>query len=419
MIRPRSVVVVGAGLAGLRASTALRERGFDGDLTLVGEEPHGPYDRPVLSKEVLTGDRSVTDTALPVPPGLEARWLLGRRALALDRTGRRLRLSDGTVLDYDGLVIATGATARPWSGPGAVPESGIHVLRGRGDALELRRALVEGGPLLVVGSGFLGSEVASAARALDVPVTLVGSARHPMERAVGPVVGSVLAGVQQAAGVDLRLGTTVTRFLGQRSIRGAVLSDGSRVGARTVLLALGARPSTGWLRGSGLRLREGASGGVVRDRRGRALAVDGGPVPDVVVLGDASAAPNPLPLDGTPAHLDIGHWSEAVDHADTVAAALLGQEDPGDAPVPSFWSDQFGMRIRSVGLPQLGDLTRVHEHDPERHRLEVSYHRGRRVVGALTVNRTSRLAAHRERISREWRRSAQARSPDRADLPPR
>ncbi|MBQ1082833.1 FAD-dependent oxidoreductase [Nocardiopsis sp. B62] len=398
------MVVVGAGLAGLRASVALRGRGFDGDLTVVGEEPHGPYDRPGLSKEVLTGHRAANDTDLPVPSDLDARWLLGRRAVGLERAGRRLRLDDGTDLGYDGLVIATGAAARPWPGPGSLPGSGIHTLRGRGDALRLRHALAQGGPLLVVGAGFLGSEVASAARTLNVPVTLVGSAHQPMERAVGPVVGSVLAGAQTAAGVDLRLGTTVTRFVGRRTLQGAVLSDGSRIRARTALLALGARPNTGWLRGSGLLLSEGAARGVARDRRGRALTVDAGPVPDIVVVGDAAATPHPLPGDGSPTHLSIGHWSEAVDHADAVAAALLGHEDPGDHPVPSFWSDQFGLRIRSVGLPGLADLTRVHEHDPDRSRLEVSYHLGRRFVGALTVNRTSRLAAHRERISREWRR---------------
>ncbi|MGW5875987.1 NAD(P)/FAD-dependent oxidoreductase [Nocardiopsis terrae] len=399
---PGSVVVVGAGLAGLRASTALRERGFTGGLTVVGDEPHGPYDRPGLSKAVLTGRRAAADTDLPIPAGLDARWRLGRRAVALDRVGRRLLLDDDTVLGYDGLVIATGAAARPWPGPGTPPGSGVHTLRGREDALALRRALTEGGPLLVVGAGFLGSEVASAARALELPVTLVDAARQPMERAVGSVVGSVLADVQKAAGVDLRLGTTVTGFLGRQALEGALLSDGTRVAARTVLLALGARPNTDWLRDSGLRLNEGTSGGVSCDHRGRALGADGRPTPDIVVLGDAAAPPHPLPGDGSPAHLGIGHWSEAVDRADSVAAALLGQEGPARDTVPSFWSDQFGLRIRSVGLPQLADRAEVREHDPVRSRMEVAYHRGPRIVGALTVNRTSRLAAHRERISREW-----------------
>jgi NADPH-dependent 2,4-dienoyl-CoA reductase/sulfur reductase-like enzyme len=399
------VVVVGAGPAGLRASTALRARGFDGRITLVGEEPHGPYDRPSLSKAVLTGQRSAAETDLPVPPDLDASWRLGLRAVRLDRVGRNLSLDDGTTLAYDGLVIATGAAAAPWPGPGAPPPSGVHTLRARRDAVGLRGALSGGEPLLVVGAGFLGSEVASAARSLGLPVTLVGTGRWPMERAVGPVVGSVLAGVQAEAGVDLRPGTTVTGFLGDRTLEGAVLSDGTRVRAGTALLALGSRPNTDWLRGSGLRLSGGPSGGVHCDRRGRALEEAGGPAADIVVLGDVAAAPHPLPGRDSPSHLSLGHWNEAVDHADTVAAALLGQESPVEETVPSFWSDQFGLRIRSVGLPRFADRTEVRDHDPGRSRLEATYHRGGRMVGALTVNRTSRLAAHRERLRREWSRS--------------
>lgn len=350
MSGPGPVVVVGAGLAGLaglRASPTLRERGFTGDLTVLGDEPHSPYDRPSLSKEVLTGRRTTVETDLPVPADLDARWLLGRRAVALDRVGRRLLLDDGTALGYGGLVIATGAAARPWPGPGAPPGSGVHTLRGRRDALDLHRALLAGGPLLVIGAGFLGRD----------------------------------------------------------ALEGALLSDGSRVAARTALLALGAHPNTGWLRGSGLRRADGTSGGtfggVACDHRGRALEADGRPAPDIVVLGDAAARPHPLPGGGSPAHLDIGHWSEAVDQADAVAAALLGQREPARDTVPSFWPDQFGLRIRSVGLPQLADRVEVHDHDPARSRLEVSYHRGQRTVGALTANPTS-LAAHRERIRQEW-----------------
>ncbi|MFE1098928.1 NAD(P)/FAD-dependent oxidoreductase [Nocardiopsis alba] len=407
MSRGESVVVVGAGLAGLRSATALRERGFTGEITIVGDETHGPYDRPGLSKEVLTGRRSVLDTDLPLPTDLHARWSPGRRAVSLERNRRHLILDDGTTLAYDGLVIATGASARPW--PGRLPRSGVHTLRGREDATALRRALVDGGPLLVVGAGLLGSEVASAARTLGLSVTLVGASPRPMERAVGPVVGSVLAGVQRAAGVDLRLGTTVTALLGRSALKGALLSDGTRVSIRTALLALGALPNTDWLRGSGLRLNDGASGGIACDHRGRALEADGRPISDIVALGDVAAPPHPLPHDGSPAHLNLGHWSEAVDHADTVAAALLGHEDPAHEAVPSFWSDQFDLRIRSVGLPMLAERTEIHEHDPVRSRLEATYHRGDRIVGALTVNRTSRLADHRRRIVDAWYREDASR----------
>lgn len=392
------VVIVGAGLAGLRAATALRDLGYTGSLTVVGDEPDPPYDRPPLSKEVLTGRMPAAATELPLPAGLDARLLLGRAAVRLDRAARTVLLDDGTSLGYGGLVIATGAAAAPWPGPGLPPERGVHLLRGRRDAVALRESLLGGGPVLVAGGGFLGCEVASAARSMGLPVTLVDPAGSPLEAAVGPAAGSFMGAVQAAAGVDLRMGTTVA---GLPDHRGSVrLSDGTRVAARTVVLALGARPNTAWLRDSGLGLDPG-NGALLCDDRGRALDHRGSPVPGIVALGDVAAPPHPFPGPGAPAHLAPGHWSEAVDRAAAAAAALLGGDPPREPAVPSFWSDQFGLRIRSVGLPRAADLAEVLEHDLPNRRLEVVYRRGGRTVGALTVGRTSRLAAHRQRIVRE------------------
>ncbi|MFY7069246.1 NAD(P)/FAD-dependent oxidoreductase [Nocardiopsis changdeensis] len=394
---PGPVVVVGAGLAGLRAATALRDLGYAGGLTLVGDEPHPPYDRPPLSKEVLTGRLPAAAAELPLPSGLDARLVLGRAAVRLDRAARTVVLDDGTPLRYGGLVVATGASAAPWPGPGVPPERGVHLLRGRRDAVALRGALLAGGPVLVAGGGFLGCEVASAARSMGLPVTLVDPAGSPLEAAVGPAAGSFMAAVQADAGVDLRMGATVAELPDHRG--SALLSDGTRVAARTVVLALGARPNTAWLRGSGLGL-DPVSGALLCDGRRRALDHRGSPVPGIVALGDAAAAPHPFPGPGAPAHLALGHWSEAVDHAATAAAALLGGAPPREPGVPSFWSDQFGLRIRSVGVPRAADTAEVLEHDLPNRRLEVVYRRGGRTVGALTVGRTSRLAAHRRRIAR-------------------
>ncbi|MDT0329893.1 NAD(P)/FAD-dependent oxidoreductase [Nocardiopsis lambiniae] len=391
---PSSVVVVGAGIAGLRTATALRDRGFEGRLVLIGNEPHAPYDRPPLSKEVLTGRLAPEATALPVPADVEVRS--GRAAVRLDRAARRVLLDDGSEQSYEGLVIATGATAVPWPGP--TPAQGVLTLRGLDDAARLRAALAEGDPLLVIGGGFLGCEIASAAREAGAPVALVCRDRLPMRRTVGAEVGALVARLQAEAGVVLRTGVRVTGFSGARRVTGVELSDGTRIRARTVVSALGARPATDWTRGSGLGTH---SGGLRCDHRRRALDEEGRPVEGIVVVGDAAAAPHPLPYPGAPSHLVIGHWSGAVDHADTAASTLVGGPPPGPVPPPSFWSDQYGVRVRAVGLPGAADRVEVHEYDPERRRVEVSQHRGGRTVGAVTVNRTSRLAAHRARIVAE------------------
>ncbi|MFD1828373.1 MULTISPECIES: NAD(P)/FAD-dependent oxidoreductase [Streptomyces] len=386
---PRRIVVVGASLAGTRTARALREQGFDGELTLVGDEPHPPYDRPPLSKQVLAGTWEADDIALPSTGDLDVEERTGT-ATALDLADRTLHLADGGRLPWDGLVVATGAAARPWPGP--VP-GGVHTLRTLDDARALRRELTSpGARLLVVGAGFLGSEVAATAAEAGVAVTLVEAEEVPMARAVGTAVGGFVARLHREAGIDLRTGTTVRSFTGADRVTGALLGDGTHVPATAVLLALGAVPNTAWLRGSGVLL----DGAVVCDAHGRVLTADGTALRNVVAVGDVSRRPCP-PAGGT---LHLGHWSAAVEHAAAAARVLLHSGGDGGLPelpaaVPSFWSDQHGVRIRSLGLPHLADEARTVEYDvPGRH-LEVSYHRGGELVGALTVNRARRLAAYR------------------------
>jgi NADPH-dependent 2,4-dienoyl-CoA reductase/sulfur reductase-like enzyme len=183
------LVIVGASLAGLRAAEALRVNGFTGSLTIVGDEPHFPYDRPPLSKQTLTAEPA-PDNALPVPDGLDARWELGRPAVHLDTRRRTVTLEDGTRLTYDGVLLATGSTARGWPDPRRLPERGVFTLRTRDDALGLRAELRPGRKLVVVGAGFLGGEIAAAARARGVDVTLVEAASQPLERAIGAGPGA-------------------------------------------------------------------------------------------------------------------------------------------------------------------------------------------------------------------------------------
>ncbi|MFD8730087.1 NAD(P)/FAD-dependent oxidoreductase [Streptomyces sp. NPDC059611] len=392
---PRDVVIVGASLAGLRAATTLRAEGFTGNLTLVGAEPHAPYDRPPLSKKFLTAP-APADTGLPVPDGLGARWLLGRAAVRLDPYSRIVTLADGTRLPYDGLLIATGATARSGATAGEPGRGqGVFTLRGRDDAMALRAALLPARRLLVVGAGFLGGEVAAAGRALGLHVTLVEAAAVPLERAIGAEAGAFVGMLHREAGIDLRTGTTVAEYrTGPDGTLGAArLAGGRLVAADVAVLALGAAPATGWLAGSGIE----AADGVRTDSRLRALFPDGGVVPGVVAAGDAARVPQPLADGAAPA---LGHWSGAVEQAAAAARTLLlGDAAPPFAEVPSFWSDVHGVRLRSVGLPALADTAKVHECDRAARRLEVSYHREGRLTGALTIGRTSRLAPYRRTLA--------------------
>lgn len=386
------LVIVGASLAGLRAAESLRHNGFTGRLTVVGGETHPPYDRPPLSKQLLTSD-TAPDPALPVPSDLDVEWRLGTPAVRLQPDRRALTLADGTRLHYDGVLVATGAHARGWPDPTQVPAHGVVTLRTRDDATALRAHLRPGRRLVVVGGGFLGSEVAASARARGADVVLVHSGQQPLDHLVGTVAGSFVGALHRAAGIDLRVGTTVARFRSRGGhVTGVELADGTALSADVVLLALGAVPATGWLAGSGIDVEQG----VRCDHHLRALDVHGAVVPGVVAAGDVARVPQPL-AEGRA--MLLGHWTNAVEQGTAAARTLLAPDDPpAFTGVPSFWSDLHGARIRSVGLPSLHDEIRVHEHDPGGLRLDVSYHRRGHLVGALTANRTGRLAAYRRQL---------------------
>ncbi|MFJ8046276.1 NAD(P)/FAD-dependent oxidoreductase [Kitasatospora sp. NPDC096147] len=385
----RRVLVVGASLAGLRAADRLRAGGFDGELTVVGAEPHLPYDRPPLSKRQLATDDPAESTTLRLPDGLGARWLTGVPAVGLDPDGRTVKLADGQELGWDGLVIATGAAARGWHGP--VP-AGVHTLRGRDDAVALRAGLRAGRRLVVVGAGFLGGEIAATARACGLEVTLVEAAEQPLARAVGAEAGGYLAELHRESGIVLRTGVTVTAFHGEPGLTGVTLSDGTELPADLAVLALGAVPHTGWLAGAGLA----PDGGLDCDPYLRALRADGSVLPGVVAAGDVVRWPHPL---AGGARVTLGHWSNAVEQAATAAHTLLHPDEPQPfTGVPSFWSDLHGVKLHSVGLPAFADRAEVLEHDLPGRRLEIAYHRAGRLVGALTVNRVGRLAGYRREL---------------------
>jgi NADPH-dependent 2,4-dienoyl-CoA reductase/sulfur reductase-like enzyme len=329
------IVVVGASLAGLRAVEALRRDGFEGRLTLVGAEPHAPYDRPPLSKEFLAGakDRAAIDLRRDPLEALDLDLRLGAVAHDLDREARTIGVGED-VVSYDGLIVATGAEPRAL--PGQPDLDGVLALRTVEDSQRIRAVLDRGERLCVIGAGFIGAEVAATARTQAHDVTVLEALPQPMVRGVGETIGAVLARLHRAHGVDLRLGVGVDRIAGDGRIERVELVDGSAVECDAVLVAIGVVPATDWLEGSGLTL----DNGVVCDATLHAA-------PGVVVAGDACRWPNRRFDDEV---MRIEHWTNAAEQGVHAARSLLRGDDaePFD-PVPYVWSDQYDVKIQCAG----------------------------------------------------------------------
>jgi 3-phenylpropionate/trans-cinnamate dioxygenase ferredoxin reductase component len=365
------IVVVGGSAAGLTAIETLRREGYEGSIVVVSDEAHSPYDRPPLSKQVLSGAWEPTKAALRPPPALEALdvdWRFQRRAVSLDLARRVVHLSDDTELEFDGLVIATGVAPRRL---GAGHElAGVHTLRSIDDAAALRGGLISAKSLVVVGAGFLGAEVAAVARSMGVEVTMVDPLAAPMIRPLGPYVGDRLAALHREHGVDVRCGIGVVG-LGEHAggVSDVVLTDGSTITADVVLVAIGSIPAVGWLEGSGLSLTDGV------DCNEFCEAADG-----VVAAGDVASWIHP-----EFGRLRVEHRMNATEQGMAAAKTLLGRREPF-RPVSYFWSDQYTVKVQAYGLT--GGDARFHLVD------EVAaegkfcgvYEVDGRVVGALTWN---------------------------------
>jgi NADPH-dependent 2,4-dienoyl-CoA reductase/sulfur reductase-like enzyme len=376
------VVIVGASLAGLQAAETLRAEGFTGTLTLVGEEPHEPYDRPPLSKQVLLGRARASSTTLPRTRALKAEWRLGVPAEGLDLTANRVRLADGEEIPFDRLLIATGTRARPWPNPAEAALDGVFVLRTSDDTAALQRELAAGPRrVLVVGAGFTGSEVASACRELRLPVTVAERAATPLAGALGGVIGSVATQLQREHGVDLRCGVSVTALEGDSSghLRRAYLDDGTTLDVDVAVVALGSLRNTEWLRGSGL----GAGPrGVACDAGCRVFDMFGIVTDDVFAAGDVARTPHPV---FGFEFLALEHWSNAVEQAEVAAHNMLCRQSERRPylHVPTFWSFQFGVGIKSVGVPSYGEEVVVMQGSTDEHRFVALYgHQGRTVAAA-------------------------------------
>ncbi|SHM67023.1 NAD(P)/FAD-dependent oxidoreductase [Cryptosporangium aurantiacum] len=329
------VVVVGAGLGGVRTVEQLRACGYEGRLTLIGAEDHPPYDRPPLSKQILSGVWDAERVILRDKPALDelnVSYRLGAAATGLN--GTTVELDDGSTVAGDAVVIATGVTARTIPGQ----PDGVWTLRTLDDATALRDALDASRSLLVVGGGFIGAEVAHAAKARGLDVTVLEAAPSPCERALGPTIGPLVNRLFTENGVDLRCGTALTGFVDAHTV---TLGDGSTLSADIVLVGIGATPDLGWLAGSGVDVGDG----IACDRSGRVVGA-----PNVWALGDVAAWWDEV----RGARCRTEHWTTTVDQAAVVARDVLGQELPAPA-VPYVWSDQFGLKIQLVGRPDLAD----------------------------------------------------------------
>ena len=360
------IAVVGASAAGLTAAQTLRREGYDGPLTVIGDEDRMPYDRPPLSKQILAGTWEPAKATLP--SGVDAEWLLGTRATGLDVAGRRLHLSTGDGLDYDDLVIATGV--RPRRLPFGQDLAGVHVMRTMADALVLRTALADGGAVVVVGAGFMGSEVAAVASGMGLDVTLVDPLPAPMVAQFGPWIGEQLAKLHAEHGVRLRMGIGVTELVGDGQVSGVKLSDGSVLPAEVVLVAIGSAPNTEWLAGSGLSL----SNGVDCDSLCRAA-------PHVVAAGDVASWTHPE----SGARVRVEHRMNATEQGMAAARTLLGKGEPY-SPVGYFWTEQFEVRIQAYGTFPPGAQPVVAAGDPGASRFAVTYSQQDQVVGVLGWN---------------------------------
>lgn len=307
--RTGRIVIVGGSLAGMAAAAVMRLEGFTGSLTIIGDEPYQPYDRPPLSKQVLGDSIRPDNTGLPGADELNAQWLLGVPATGLDLTGRQVLLADGGAVEFDRLLIATGTRARPWPNDAEAALDGVVVVRTRDDAADVLRRLA-GRPrrVLVIGAGFTGSEVASACRGRDLPVTVAERGPAPLVGALGEVIGGVAAGLHRDHGVDLRCGVTVSSLEGDgdNRVRRAYFSDGTVIDADVAVVALGAVRNTEWLHGSGLAV---GAWGVACDAGCRAFDVNGVIMDNIFVAGDVSRFPHPL-YDYQ--FLALEHWGNAV-----------------------------------------------------------------------------------------------------------
>jgi NADPH-dependent 2,4-dienoyl-CoA reductase/sulfur reductase-like enzyme len=389
MTRP-NVLIVGGSLAGLHTAEALRSNGYDGAITIVDAEAEPRYDRPPLSKQYLAGEPNAKDPALREPEALaalDADWRLGDGAAALDPRSREITLASGRTLSYDTLVIATGVAPVC---PPALRVPATVTLRTRHDADRLRGLLAPGVRLAIIGAGFIGLEVAATFRAAGAEVDVIEAEPTPLHRQLGPAVGRAVQALHAAHGVRFHLGATAAAVRPDSAGAGVrvELTTGAAVKADVLLVAVGSAPAVGWLRGSGLDL----DNGIACD--GHLLAA-----PGVYAVGDVARWPHPLA--GRPVRIE--HWTNAIEQAAHVARRIT---DPGQAaepfaPVPYFWSDQYGVKLQAYGFPGPADEVELVAGELDGGRFAAVHRSGGRLTASVGIGSPRQVLAGRRQVVAE------------------
>ncbi len=381
-MKDNGVLIVGGGLAAQRCAETLRRRGYEGSVRIVCAEPDPPYDRPPLSKELLAG--TAEEESLAYRPAwwyeeMEVELVLDARAERLDPSAGTVALDSGAELPYEQLLIATGGAARQL--PFLKGYENVHYLRTLADARRLREELTPGARLAIVGAGFIGQEVAATARRLGVEVTMIEALETPLAPILGEEIGGWFAGLHLDEGVRVMTATMLEGARGNGRVEELVLADDRRVACDAVVVGVGTAPATGWLHGSGLD-----ETGVRVDSSGRTV------LPGVFAAGDAS-----VPFDPRfGSHARTEHWDAAAWQGAAVARAMLG-EYPGTPPLPSFWSDQYGLRIQYVGHAHHSDAVMV-DGDPSERDFEAVFTRSGVPIAGLAVGRPRAIPALKRRI---------------------
>lgn len=397
----RPVVIVGASMGGLRAAETLRKSGYEGRLVVIGDEPHAPYNRPPLSKEVLAEQVDHAAVAFPLSESLDdVEWVLGNAVVSTDLDAQTITLADGQVVEYNSLIIASGLRPRRLELPGQ-PAKGAHAIRTLDDAMALRPELKPGAKVVVYGAGFIGCEAAATATKLGATVTVVGKGPVPMLRPLGQQLAEDIQRRHEAHGVRFVMNTYLTEILGDESVTGVVLDNGETLECDVLIESIGSLPNTEFLEGNDIDI----DSGVHVNSALHALRKDGTPWSNVFAIGDVARFPIPQ---FDPKTRRVEHWNIPTEMARKVGkqvALQLGEDVEAHAtevaknfaPIPSFWSDQFEVSLLAYGLLDQGEEARLLEGEVGGDCI-YGYFKGDDMVGVCGIGMRSKVMGYRNKV---------------------